>query len=313
MAALILVVTPGAGQSAVTLTADARFTKAPRGAVLGTLLAGLEVRPGRTSGAAVEVAFEGWLPTASLGPFKRDGFDAVLNRRGGESLRLTPEGSVVARLSSGVGFVKVDTRGTWTRVRRTAWIEQKALPAAGGSAAAAAAPPSGPDRGVLARKAPLAVSAGGAVVGSVDSGVPARVIARAAGWTRLQLEVWVPDSLVQTGDSGVLRGVSVAEVRANPARYVGQVVEWRVQFVAVQKADELRPEIPLGQAYLLTRGPLPEPGFVYVVVPSSQVARFEAVPALKELTLRGTIRAAATKYLPTPVLDLVQVMAGVAN
>ncbi len=311
MAALVCIVTPGAGQSGVTLTADARFTKAPRGAVLGTLVAGSEVRPGRTSGASVEVAFEGWLPTAALGPFTRDGFDAVLNRRGGESLRLTPDGSVVARLSSGVGFVKVDTRGTWTRVRRTAWIEQKALPAAGSGATAAA--PAGPDRGVLARKAPLAVAAGGAVVGSVDSGVPARVIARAAGWTRLQLEVWVPDSLVQTGDSGVLRGVSVAEVRANPARYVGQVVEWRVQFVAVQKADELRPEIPLGQTYLLTRGPLPEPGFVYVVVPSSQVARFEAVPALKELTLRGTLRAAATKYLPTPVLDLVQVMDGVAN
>jgi hypothetical protein len=310
VAALVFVVTPGAGQSAVTLTAEARFTKAPRGAVLGTLLSGAEVRPGRTSGAAVEVAFEGWLPTAALGPFTRDGFDRVVNRRGGEQLRLTPEGSIVARVSSGVGFVKVDTRGTWTRVRRTAWIEQKALPAAGSQAAA---PPAGPDRGVLARKAPLAVAAGGAVVGSVDSGVPARVIARSAGWTRLQLEVWVPDSLVQTGDSGVLRGVSVAEVRANPSRYVGQVVEWRVQFVAVQKADELRPEIPLGQSYLLTRGPLPEPGFVYVVVPSSQVARFEAVPALKELTLRGTIRAAATKYLPTPVLDLVQVMAGVAN
>ncbi len=309
MAALVMVVTPGAGQSPVTLAADARFTKAPRGAVLGTLVAGAEVRPGRTSGAAVEVAFEGWLPSAALGPFKRDGFDLVLNRRGGESLRLTPDGSVIARLTSGVGFVKVDTRGTWTRVRRSAWIEQKALPAPGSAAAA----PAGPDRGVLARRAPLALSADGPTVGTVDSGVPARVIARAAGWSRLQLEVWVPDSLVQTGDSGVLRGVSGAEVRANPSRYVGQVVEWRLQFVAVQKADELRPEIPLGQTYLLTRGPLPEPGFVYVVVPSSQVARFEAVPALKELTVRGTIRAAATKYLPTPVLDLVQVTAGVAN
>ena len=309
MAALVMVVTPGAGQSPVTLAADARFTKAPRGAVLGTLVAGAEVRPGRTSGAAVEVAFEGWLPSAALGPFKRDGFDLVLNRRGGESLRLTPDGSVIARLTSGVGFVKVDTRGTWTRVRRCAWIEQTALPAPGSAAAA----PAGPDRGVLARRAPLALSADGPTVGTVDSGVPARVIARAAGWSRLQLEVWVPDSLVQTGDSGVLRGVSGAEVRANPSRYVGQVVEWRLQFVAVQKADELRPEIPLGQTYLLTRGPLPEPGFVYVVVPSSQVARFEAVPALKELTVRGTIRAAATKYLPTPVLDLVQVTAGVAN
>jgi hypothetical protein len=91
------------------------------------------------------------------------------------------------------------------------------------------------------------------------------------------------------------------------------MVEWRVQFVAIQKADELRPEIPEGQPYLLTRGPLPEPGFVYVVVPSNKVSQFEAVPALKELTIRGTIRAASTKYLPTPVIDLVEVVSGLGN
>jgi len=33
-------------------------------------------------------------------------------------------------------------------------------------------------------------------------------------------------------------------VRAAPARYVGKTVDWRVQFLAVRKADELRPEIP---------------------------------------------------------------------
>jgi hypothetical protein len=111
----------------------------------------------------------------------------------------------------------------------------------------------------------------------------------------------------------VLVGLSQAEVRANPARYVGQVVEWRLQFVAVQKADELRPEIPEGQSYLLTRGPLPEPGFVYVVVPSSRVSQFQAIPALKELLIRGTIRSATTKYLPTPVLDLVEVVGGLGS
>jgi hypothetical protein len=102
-------------------------------------------------------------------------------------------------------------------------------------------------------------------------------------------------------------------VRANPARYVGQLVEWRVQFIAVEKADELRPEIPEGQTYLLTRGPLPEPGFVYVVVSSSRVSQFQALPALKELVIRGTIRSATTKYLPTPVLDLVEVVAGLGE
>jgi hypothetical protein len=102
----------------------------------------------------------------------------------------------------------------------------------------------------------------------------------------------------------------VAEVRANPARYIGKEIEWRVQVVAVQNADELRPEIPAGRTYLLTRGPLPEPGFVYIVLPPERVAEFEAIPPLTELVVRGRLRAAATRFLPTPVLELISVAEG---
>jgi hypothetical protein len=82
-------------------------------------------------------------------------------------------------------------------------------------------------------------------------------------------------------------------------------VEWRLQLIAVQTADELRTEIPRGQSYLLTRGPLPEPGFVYVTVSEGQAAEFRTLPALQELTLRVLIKAARTKYLTTPVVEFV--------
>jgi hypothetical protein len=103
-------------------------------------------------------------------------------------------------------------------------------------------------------------------------------------------------------------GVSAAEVRADPARYVGKTLDWRLQLVSVQIADELRPEIPAGQPYLLMRGPMPEPGFVYVIVPKGDATRFRALPPLTELTLRLTIKAASTRYLPTPVAELVAVV-----
>jgi hypothetical protein len=35
------------------------------------------------------------------------------------------------------------------------------------------------------------------------------------------------------------------------------------------------------------------------------VERFRALTPLQELVVRGTIKAAATKYLPNPVLELV--------
>ena len=298
-----------AGQSPVRLAQEARFTKAPGAQTLGTLLSGAEVTPGRTQGTAVEVTLEGWVPSASLAARRREDFDVVLTKKPTESLRVAPDGAIMARVSPNVGFTKVEARGDWTHVKRTAWIDQKAVT----SASATPSVLTGPDRAEMTRKTPLTVVATGAVIGSVDSGAGVRVLTRSGGWTRIQVDAWVPDTTLRSTDNQALVGLSQAEVRANPARYVGQLVEWRLQFVAIQKADELRPEIPAGQTYLLTRGPLPEPGFVYVVVPSARVSQFQSVPALKELTIRGTIRAASTKYLPTPVLDLVEVVDGLGQ
>jgi len=309
---LTLLATSLAGQSTLRLAQEIRFTKVPGGTALGTLQAGADVTPGRISGASTEVALEGWFLTASLGPLKRDGFDVAVTKRPSEQLRQAPGGPVIAKVSPGVGFTKVEIRGEWTRVKRLAWVNRKALQAAA-SSAPAVQPVTGPDQAELTSKSPIAIVPGGAVVGSIDSGAGARVLARSAGWTRIQVEGWVPDSSLRPTDRSILVGLSQAEVRANPAKYVGQVVEWRVQFVAIQKSDELRPEIPEGMNYLLTRGPLPEPGFVYIIIPSSAVAQFQAVPALRELTVRGTIRSATTKYLPTPVLELVEVVAGLGK
>jgi hypothetical protein len=145
-------------------------------------------------------------------------------------------------------------------------------------------------------------------LGSLASGTRARALGQSGEWVRVQFEGWVRASDVRPESGTATVGVSAAEVRADPARYVGKTLDWRMQLVSIQTADELRPEIPAGQPYLLMRGPLPEPGFVYVIVPRSVVARFRALPPLAELTLRVTIRAASTRYLPTPVAELVAVV-----
>jgi len=49
-----------------------------------------------------------------------------------------------------------------------------------------------------------------------------------------------------------------------PREIPGAGVVWRLQFIALQVADELRPELAPGEPYVLARGPLPEAGFVYV-------------------------------------------------
>jgi hypothetical protein len=96
-------------------------------------------------------------------------------------------------------------------------------------------------------------------------------------------------------------------LRENPERYVGRSVEWRVQFLAHQHADELRPEMPAGRPYLLARGPLPESGFVYVLLTKEQAGQLQGLQPLDELAVTVTVRAARTRYLATPVVELVRV------
>jgi hypothetical protein len=140
---------------------------------------------------------------------------------------------------------------------------------------------------------------------TLPAGTSARVVGRSGEWIRVQVEGWVREADVKPAEAGVLAGISAAEVRASPDRFVGQTLDWRLQVIAVQVADELRPEMAPGQPYLLTRGPLPEPGFVYVTIPPERVAEFRALPPLHEAVMRVTLKAARTRYLATPVAELV--------
>jgi hypothetical protein len=115
----------------------------------------------------------------------------------------------------------------------------------------------------------------------------------------------VRDTDLKAGSDASLGRVTAAEVRADPPRYIGRTVDWRLELIAVQTADELRIEMPEGQPYLLTRGPLPEPGFVYVTVTPTQANEFRTLQALQEMTLRVIIKAPRTRFLATPVVELV--------
>jgi len=75
--------------------------------------------------------------------------------------------------------------------------------------------------------------------------------------------------------------------------------------VALQTADELRREIPAGQRYMLARGPLPESGFIYVILAPAMVGRIEQVQPLAELVIIARIKAGRSQYLGNPVVELV--------
>lgn len=317
---------------------------APGGVVVATLPKGTRITRGTVRNGFTELPLEGWVFGASTAPSNREGFDIAVTPSGGENLRDKPNGDVVARLRSGAGFKKVGTRGAWVQVRRTVWINMKALtpdtpPPAPPAVAASAKPESpAPARSTSRTDSSIPSGAGTATastpldsltgrarasresglflapekgrIGSLVTGATVEPLGRARGWVRVRVEAWVRESDLegQTASSGPV--ITAADLRTSPAKFEGASVDWRVQFVSVRVADELRPELPLGQSYALVRGPLPEPGFVYVALSDAQAAQFRKLTPLAELSIRGRIMVGRTRYTGTPVVELERITEG---
>jgi len=298
-----------------------RLARLARGAIVGG---------GETRGEWMQVTLDGWIFATSVGPSPRPDFDLVVTRAPDENLRSAPGGALVAKLAEGFGLKRLSQDDRWVRVTRDGWVQRSALEAVADVAATrtAAPPDSGAAQGASAahgagdslpvkpsgdgtpaRVQPAHVTTlyrapDGPEAGTLAVETPLRVLSRTGDWVRVQFEGWVKAEDLQAAPPGVLVGVSAAELRAEPQRYLGQVLRWRVQFIAVQKGDELRPDIPNGATYLLARGPLPERGFVYVIVPEARVATVSALAPLATIQVTARVRAGRSRYLGNPVVEL---------
>jgi len=339
-------------QQPVRLAEAAIFAREPAGARLARLPAGRSVAPGRVRGEWVEVQLDGWIWTASTSRTSRDGFDLIVTAGEGENLRAAPDGEVVARAEEGALFRRIETRGGWTRVRRSGWIERSTLARARPAPArtglgAGTGPPGGARVPALSRETATADSQARPAVAPQPAGdsapqpppaEPARAERRATlrpgttvhrsaegdgiaeirgpadvvvgtsdrDWVAVRIDGWVRATDL-AGSPPPPPAITAAQVRDQPERFVGDTVGWRLQFLAHQRADELRPEMPLGHHYLLTRGPLPETGFVYVMVSREQATSFAGLEPLDVLEATVVVRAGRTRYLATPVVELVRV------
>ncbi|KPJ93809.1 MAG: hypothetical protein AMS18_05005 [Gemmatimonas sp. SG8_17] len=262
----------------------------------------------------LQVQLEGWIWSASVRSTTRDGYDLEVMEEGGENLRGTPNGAILARLSQGALLEEIDRQANWIQVRRSGWMWAASLERLGEQAtrsAGAAAPPieadSGArlDRAVLSNAAPMVRVLQGDESATLAEGTPVKILARSGEWVRVQLEGWVRESDLRPAADGVLEGVTGAEVRASPEEYEGKLLQWNVQFLAIQEADELRSEIPLGRRYMLARGPLPEAGFVYVILPPDRIAEVERLAPIAQVVIIGRLRVARSRYLGNPVVELV--------
>jgi SH3-like domain-containing protein len=312
------IVVPLSAQASARVTTQGEwFYQTAAGRRLAQLEVGSVVQTGAVQGDWTNVTLDGWIIKTSLGPTAIPGFDVAVSRQASENLRATPAGAVIAHLATGFALDKVAEQDRWVHVRRSGWVKTQAL---SGIANAVQSPPArvlptrapdttptpvDPARVLSARPTTLYRAPDGASDAALTAGAPLRVLGRTADWTRVELEGWVKTSDLQAAPSGVLVGVSAAELRAEPDRYVGQSLRWTLQVIAVRTADDLRPDIPTGSLYLLARGPMPEHGFIYVVVPDAQRTAVQGLAPLATIQSTVRVRTGRSKFVGNPVVDLV--------
>lgn len=327
--AVLTLVLPLHAQTRYRVTTDGEwFHQEPSGRRLARLARGAMVTVLAEQGDWLRVTIEGWIFGTSVGPSPRAGFDLAVTRAPDENLRSAPAGALVAKLAEGFLLVRLAEEKPWVRVKRDGWVQRTGLTpvtevAAGRTAGtqpdtAAVAGATTPGRragdsttGIHdsvgaqpARQTTVYRAPEGPAAGTLSPETPLRVLSRTGEWARVQMEGWVRTDDLREATPGVLIGVSAAELRADPERYQGQTLRWTLQFIATQRADDLRPDLPPGASYLLARGPLPEHGFVYVVVPDAQRAAIETLTPLTEIRVTARVRVARSRFLGNPVVDL---------
>jgi hypothetical protein len=314
------------GQAGVVAVERENFRAAPAGTVVAEVLAGTELRLGDSQHRWRQATLEGWIWSASVREDRRDGHDLVVAPSDGENLRATPNGEILARLRAGMLLDRLDRDGNWVRVRRTAWIwapslriEEAAAPTAAGPRPAppeTATPEAGLTAGRDGAREFATAGAGGTVVltrpagdtlARVQRGGAMEVLAREGDWVRVRVEGWALTG-VEAPEEDVLRAVSRAELRDDPDRFRGRLVEWSVQFIALQQAERFRTDFREGEHFILARGPGDGDGFIYLAVPDDWLDEARRLAPLQRIRVLGRIRAAMSSLTEAPVIDLLDIL-----
>jgi hypothetical protein len=316
---------PAFAQTALTANTDGR--SAPGGAVVAALRAGAKVAVGATKGSDVLITIDGWVDASRL-TAKLDTFPASVDAKAALRVRATPTatGTILAELRPRTGVHTLGKSGTWTRIKRSAWIPASALPKAAVPITVAKTPavkpaptPGAPSQSVAAAPVPVTVPAGamsvskptkllaapvGSSVGDLAAGAIVQPIAHDHGWAKVRIEGWVPERELAPADSAAGSQLTAADLRADPDGTRGKMVQWEVEVLSLQTADPLRPELARDEPYLLAKGPGTEDALLYLAIPPSLLNQAKALSPLTRILITARVRVGHSEPVGTPILDL---------
>src|ERR1035437_2971430 len=188
-------------QTALTTAAEGR--NAPGGTAVMSVRPGTKVAVVSTREANVLVTIGGWVDGSRL-TGKLDTFPASVDAKAPLRVRASASGSstILAELHARTGVHTIGKSGTWTRIKRSAWIPASALPKAVASVASAkppAAPAVSPASPVpagamsVSKPTKLLAAPAGSAVAELAAGTVVQTLAHDHGFAKGRIEGWVPE------------------------------------------------------------------------------------------------------------------------
>jgi hypothetical protein len=93
-------------------------------------------------------------------------------------------------------------------------------------------------------------------------------------------------------------------VAAAPDDYRGEVLQWDLQFISLERAEDLRTDFYANEPFLLTRTGDGDEGFVYVAIPPERLREAEGLSPLERIRVVGRVRTGSSRLTGNPILEL---------
>lgn len=156
----------------------------------------------------------------------------------------------------------------------------------------------------VARPTQLRSAPDATALGQLRAGANVEVVSHSRGWVRVRTEGWVQEADLTPADSAFRAKLSAADIRSDPAAARGKMVQWTVEFLALQTADPLRHGLADDEPYMLSRGPSGENSLLYLVVPPSLMGTARALQPLAKVAVTARVRDGRSDPVGIPILDL---------
>ena len=304
------------GQSG-TLTKEENFRAQQNGTLLGQLRAGMSLEVLEATDDWLQFDFDGWIWTRSLQEVNRGAFDLVVSVEGGENIRGGPGGEILGHVEQGTLLETVERVAGWARVRRRAWVWRSSVALFGTDPSGDSAGRSGftaPSSSVgvgewaqgFSANAPVLSTPDGDTLATLASSTNLQVLAREGNWTRVRLEgwIWLPEGADEGAGVSPRTDATLASVAAAPDDYRGEVVQWDLQFISLERAEEIRTDFYETEPFLLTRMGDGYQSFVYVAIPPERLGEAQRLDPLERIRVLGRVRTGSARLTGSPILEL---------